>query len=303
MGRYGLTIDNVRSVEIVTADGRQRRASADEHPDLYWAVRGGSGNFGVVTTFEYDLHPARPLLAGMVAHPAPRAREVLRFYRDFISSVPDELTAYAAFASSPDGHPIVAIAACYSGPLEEGEKALAPIRQFGPPLMDTFHPMSYGELNRMLDAGVPSGRRYYEKGLAIRDLSDGFLDTIAERALARTSPFTLVLLQHVHGKAARVGTADTAAFALRGDHIEFTTIAGWDDGADERHVDWTRGLQAAVEPYSIGTAYVNSFGGEDGQDRVRKAYGDNYPRLARIKATYDPENLFRPNANVRPRTG
>lgn len=300
MGVHGLTIDNLRSVEVVTADGRQLKASADENSDLFWAVRGGGGNFGVVTTFEYDLHPTRPLLAGMVAHPAVKAREVLRRYRDFIGNTPDELTAYANFATSPDGHPIVAIAACYSGSLDEGEKALAAIRQFGPPVMDTFHPMSYAELTRMIDPMVPPGRPYYEKGQAIEDLSDGAIDTIAEHTLGMTSPHTLAILQHIHGKAARVGTADTAAFALRGDHIELTVIAGWEDGAAERHIAWTRALHSALEPYSIGTAYVNGLN-EDGPDRVRKAYGDNYPRLTRIKAKYDPMNFFRLNQNIKPR--
>ena len=217
MGKYGLTIDNLLAVEIVTADGQIRTADENEHGDLLWAVRGGGGNFGVVTSFEYQLHPADPLLAGMVLHPIERARDVLRFYRDFTAGAPDELTTYAAFARTPDGQPAIGLTLCYAGPRAEGERIIAPLRQFGPPLVDLIRPMSYYELITMLDAGAPDGRKYYEKANTLPALTDEAIDQIVAYGTRPTSPFSQLLIQHVHGAAARVAP-DATAFALRFDH-------------------------------------------------------------------------------------
>jgi FAD binding domain len=201
MGKYGLTIDSLLAVEIVKADGCVLQASATENADLFWAVRGGGGNFGVVTAFAFHLHPVGALLAGMVFHPLSRAREVLHLYREVTRTAPDELTAYAGFVTMPDGRPVVGLALCYSGPLEEGDRLLAPVRSFGPPLVDLVHPMSYLELVSMSDAGVPRGRHYYNKARSLTHLDEQVLETIIEFGLSRTSPMTTIALEHVHGAA------------------------------------------------------------------------------------------------------
>jgi FAD/FMN-containing dehydrogenase len=298
MGRYGLTIDNLLSVEIVTADGQIRTADENEHGDLLWAVRGGGGNFGVVTSFEYQLHPAEPLLAGMVVHPIERAQDVLRFYRDFTANAPDELTTYAAFARTPDGHPVIGLTVCYSGPRAEAERVIAPLRQFGPPLVDLIRPMSYYELITMLDAGAPDGRNYYEKANTLPTLTDEAIDQIVAIGTTRTSPFSQLMIQHVHGAAARVAPEATA-FALRFDHYVTAFVAAWDHGPADTHIAWAREAFAATAPYATRGAYVN-FLNDDGEDRVRAAYGANYARLARIKSKYDPSNIFRLNQNIKP---
>jgi FAD/FMN-containing dehydrogenase len=298
MGKYGLTIDNLLAVEIVTADGQIRAADENEHGDLLWAVRGGGGNFGVVTAFEYQLHPAEPLLAGMVVHPIERARDVLRFYRDFTVNAPDELTTYAAFARTPDGQPVIGLTLCYAGPRAEAERAIAPLRQFGPPLVDLIRPMSYYELITMLDAGAPDGRNYYEKANTLPALTDEAIDQLVAFGTARTSPFSQLMIQHVHGAAARVAP-DATAFALRFDHYVTGFVAAWDQGPADAHIAWARDGFAATAPYAARGAYVN-FLNDDGEERVRAAYGANYARLARIKAKYDPANVFRLNQNIKP---
>jgi FAD/FMN-containing dehydrogenase len=299
MGLYGLTVDNLLSVEIVTADGQLRHASENEHSDLFWAVRGGGGNFGIVTSFTYRLHPVSPILAGMVVHPLSRVREVLRFYRDFSSAAPDALTAYAALVTTPDGLPAVAITLCYAGPPEVGEQLIAPVRSFGPPLADLIRPMSYYEVITMLDAAVPAGRNYYEKGSVVPTLSDAAIEVIAEYGARCPSPFAQVLFQHVHGAAARIDPAATAVYALRRTHYSVSIISAWDRGDSGPHVTWARDFWAALEPYATGGVYVNALGNE-GNARVRAAYGPNYERLVTIKNTYDPTNFFQLNQNIKP---
>jgi len=297
-GRFGLTCDNVLAFELVTADGRLRRASPSEHPDLYWALRGGGGNFGVVTTFEYRLHPLGQVLAGMVVHPMPRARDVLRFYRDFTAQAPDELTVYAALVTSPDGHPAVAMLVCYSGELEEGERVLAPLRQFGPPLADLIRPMDYLDAIQLIDAGNPSGHSYYEKGCSLNNLTDEAIDAVVGAGMAMTSPLSAVLIQRMHGAASRVLPNETA-FALRGEHYLVVFIAQWPAGNGEAHSAWARAGWAALQPFANQGTYVN-FMAADESDRVRAAYGQNYERLVAIKNRYDPTNLFQHNQNIRP---
>ena len=198
-GKYGLALDNLLSAEVVTADGRVLMASADEHPDLYWALRGGSGNFGVVTSFELKLHPVTQVLGGMLIHPFERAGEVLRFYREVAASAPDELTTYAALATTPDGHQAVAIMPCYCGPIEEGERMLAPIRAFGPPIADLIRPMRYSEMNTLVDAANPPGMQNYWKGNLLRELSDGIIDALVEHAARVPSPRSVILIDQLHG--------------------------------------------------------------------------------------------------------
>lgn len=297
-GRFGLTCDNVLSFGVITADGTLRYASADENPDLFWALRGGGGNFGVITEFEYQLHPLGKVLAGMVVHPMSRARDVLHFYRDLTTRAPDELTVYAALLTAPDGHPAIALIACYSGALDAGERAIASLRQFGPPLADLIQPMDYLDVIQLIDAGNPPGHHYYEKGCSVRQLTDDAIDAIITAGAAMTSPHSLVLIQHIHGVAGRVAPQATA-FALRGDHYLPLFIAQWTDGAADRHIAWSRAAWAALRPFADAGTYVN-FMAADETNRVQAAYGPNYQRLAAIKNQYDPTNLFRLNQNIQP---
>ncbi|MGH3146313.1 MAG: FAD-binding oxidoreductase [Rubrobacter sp.] len=296
-GKYGLALDNLLSAEVVTADGRVLRASADEHPDLYWALRGGSGNFGVVTSFELKLHPVVQVLGGMVIHPFERAGEVLRFYREVAASAPDELTTYAALATTPDGHQAVAITPCYCGPIEEGERILAPIRAFGEPIADLIRPMKYSEMNTLIDAANPPGMQNYWKGNLLRELSDGAIDAIVERAARVPSPRTVVLIDQLHGAVSRVAPSETA-HAHRDTLHGVMTMSMWEDPADaETNIAWTRGLSAAIEPFASGAVYVNGAY----EQRPFAAYGANYDRLVQIKTAYDPTNFFCHNQNIRPK--
>jgi len=298
MGKYGLTIDNLLSVDIVTADGQVKRASATEHPDLFWGVRGGGGNFGIVTAFEFQLHAVGPVLAGKVVYPMSRAREVLRFYREYTSNVPDELTAYAALMTTPDGLPAIAINLCSCGSLDAGERLVEPIRKFGPPIVDLIRPKSYLKLLTQADAGAPEGRHYYEKARTLKDLSDEAIETIADYGVACTSPSSLVLLQHVHGAASRVSPTETA-FALREESYVMSIVAAWEAGQAHLHRAWARTFWTAMQPFASSGVYVN-FLGNEGDERVRAAYGVNYERLVALKNTYDPTNFFSLNQNIRP---
>jgi FAD/FMN-containing dehydrogenase len=297
-GKYGMAVDNVVGAEIVTADGRVLRVSETQHPDLFWAIRGGSGNFGVVSEFEFRLHPAAPLLGGMLIHPFPHAREVLRFYRDFAAAAPDELTTYAAIVTTPDGQQVVALIACYRGDLAEGERALAPLRNFGPPVADLIQPMPYSAMNTLIDAANPPGLFNYWKHHPLRELPDDAIDTIIDYAARVPSPRTAILIEQLHGVAARVSPTDMA-FSHRNAPHSLVMISMWEDEAEsECNITWTRELASATERFATGGVYVNAV--NDGEDRGRAAFGVNYDRLAQIKRQYDPTNLFRHNQNIRP---
>ncbi len=303
MGKFGLTIDNLLAVEIVTADGQVLQASDGEHSDLFWAVRGGGGNFGVVTSFTFRLHPVDPLLAGLIAYPMDRAREVLHAYREFIRTVPDELTAYAVFARTPDGIPVIGMAFCYCGSLVEGERLIAPMRTIGAPLLEIIRPVTYGEFISMFDFATPHGRRYYSRARSLKRLDDGVLDLLVSYGLSRPSPLANITLQHVHGAVCRVDPAETA-FWLREEHFALHIMAGWDEDTRDvaaNNTRWARELWAALEPFAVDGAYINYIE-DEGEDRVRASYGGHYERLARIKATYDPENAFHLNQNIKPAT-
>src|SRR5437764_4873143 len=226
MGKYGLTIDNLLAVDLVTAEGQVLRASATEHADLFWGVRGGGGNFGIVTAFEFQLHPVGQVLAGKVVYPLSKAREVLRFYREYTSSAPDELTAYASLLTTPSGLPAISISLCYCGPLEEGERAVAPLRTFDVPLVDLIRPRSYLKMVTQADTGAPAGRHYYEKASTLSDLSDEAIGALVEYGATCTSPWSQILIQHVHGAASRGGPTETA-FAERGGSSVVCRGADW----------------------------------------------------------------------------
>ena len=239
MGKYGLTIDNLLAVDLVTAEGQVKRASATEHPDLFWGVRGGGGNFGIVTAFEFQLHPLGQVLAGKVVYPLSKAKEVLRFYREYTSSAPDELTAYASLLTTPSGLPAISISLCYCGPLEEGEHAVAPVRTFDVPLVDLIRPRSYLKMVTQADTGAPAGRHYYEKASTLSDLGDEAIEALVEYGATCTSPWSQILIQHVHGAASRVGPTETA-FAQRGESYVICMVAAWDGGEASQHMAWTR---------------------------------------------------------------
>jgi hypothetical protein len=301
MGKYGLTIDNLLSADLVTADGRVLTASASEYPDLFWGLRGGGGNFGVVTSFEFQLHPVGPVLAGKIVYPLARAREVLHFYRQYTADAPDELTAYVSLKSTSAGLPIISINLCYSGPLEQGERWINPLRKLGSPLADFIHPRPYFQ-TISIGAGAPDGRHYDEHALSLQWLSDDVIDIITDYASARTSPFSEVLIQHVHGTASRISPTATA-FALRDVPYVMNIVAAWhahEVDEAERHLMWTQSFQKALQPLAASGVYIN-FLGDEGEERVRDSYKANYERLVALKNTYDPSNFFQLNQNIKPK--
>ena len=302
MGEHGLSIDNLLSVEIVTADGQVRTASATENTDLFWAVRGGGGNFGVVTSFEFRLHPVGPqVLGGMVIHMLDQARDVLRFYREFSSNIPDQAGAFAGLLTAPGGPPVVAMILGYTGSLEEGERVLAPARSFGSPIMDTVGPMTYCDRQTLLDEpnAIHGLQRYWKSGFSA-DLSDAFIDTAIAAASTFTSPMSALLFIRVAGQATRIPPSETA-FGLRQAQWDVNVVAQWEDpGESPKHTMWAKDSWGKIEPLITGSAYINHISSDDSPEKVRASYGPGLGRLSQIKKQYDPNNLFRINANIQP---
>ena len=301
MGKHGLTIDNLISVDIVTADGTFRKASASDNPDLFWALRGGGGNFGVVTALEYRLHDVAQVLGGLVLYPLDQARAVLRFYREFCRTLPDEAEAYAALLTAPQGMPVVALILGYNGPIAEGEDALAPARRCGTPLADLVGPMPYAVRQTMLDApNAEHGlHRYWRSAFADR-ISDELIEVLAEGAATFTSPLSALILFYMHGAAARPSQTETA-FAARREQWDFDAIGQWADAASsDQHIRWVRELWPRLEPHTLGKVYTNHAAADERPETIRASFGENYARLQQIKAIYDPANLFRINANIIP---
>lgn len=297
-GKHGLACDNVVSMDVVTADGQLRTVNADQHEDLFWAMRGGGGNFGVVVSFTYRLHPVRTVLAGSISYPPQKTAAALRLYHQVASTAPDPLAASATVARGEDGQPCLSVAVCWSGSPDEGEQVLRPLREFGPPTADAIGWIPYHELQSMPDAAYPPGRLHYWKSAFLADLPDEAIDTILHFAAAVPSPYTGIGLQQITGAASRVAPTATA-FAHRARRYDFLILSQWGDPAGTPdNVGWTRGLFEAMSPHFRGV-YVNNLG-EEGSGRIRDAYGANYGRLAAIKAVYDPDNLFRLNQNIRP---
>jgi len=309
MRKYGLTCDNLRSVDIVTADGRQVTASASENPDLLWGLRGGGGNFGVVTAFEYDLHPISTVLGGLVLHPASRATAVLRFFREFVATAPDELTCIAVFLTAPPApfvppelqfKPAIAIVVCYAGSPEAGEPFVQPLRTFGPPAADVIGPIPYPALQSMLDEGAPKGLQNYWKSTFLTDLSDAAIDVLVAQAAAMQSPLSAIHVHHLEGAINRVGAGATA-FNHRDARFVLNIVGMWPDPSEsDIHTQWVRDTHTALNPHATGGVYVN-FMGDEGADRVCADYGPaTYERLVALKRKYDPGNLFRLNQNIKP---
>jgi FAD/FMN-containing dehydrogenase len=301
-GKYGLSCDNLLSVDLVTADGTVLIASATENADLFWGLRGGGGNFGVVTSFEYQLHPVSQVLAGMVLYPFSKAKEALTLYRNFATAIPDEVNTIGGLLTSAEGEPVVAIAVCCNGSFEAGEKVLRPLRAFGPPLADHISTMPYCQVQTLLDAATVRGRRYYMKSNMMQGISDDAIDTLVERFRIIPSPFSFVFFQQLGNAANRVDAAATA-FSHRGALCEWGCLSSWlDPAADDANVRWTRELAEVMRPFTTGSDYVNQIGleTEEGSERIKAAYGANYERLVAVKNKYDPTNLFRHNQNIRP---
>jgi FAD/FMN-containing dehydrogenase len=312
MRKHGLTVDNLLAVDVVTADGELLHASEDEHPDLFWALRGGGGNFGVVTSFELRLHSVGPtVLAGPILWDASDAREVLRFYRDFIRDAPDELGTVVRFGAAPPlpdipealhWRPVVMVGTCYAGQLEEGERVLRPLRESRTPLLDLVGPTPYVGFQSALDSTVLHGWNYYWKSTHLPELHDDLIEVLAEHAFTCSSPRSYAAMFHLKGAVARVAEGATAFGNRRASHA-ITLDAVWRPGEDygDRDTAWTRSFFASLGRFRQGV-YVNFLGGDEEPARVREAYGESvYERLVEVKTAYDPDNIFHHNQNIRPR--
>jgi FAD/FMN-containing dehydrogenase len=306
--KYGLSCDNLLSAEVVTAGGEVVTASETEHNDLYWALRGGGGNFGVVTTFEYQLHPVAEIHGGPIVYPVDRADEVLRMYREYINDAPEELGGFVGFHMAPplpflpeEWHfkNVCLAVLCWAGPAEQGEKMVQPFLDVVEPVGAHVGPMPYPALNTAFDALVPKGLQHYWKSRFARELSDGAIAAHVEHGSKVPSIQTAVHLYPINGAVQRVGADDTA-FAYR--DVDFSpVIAGmWEDPADnDANIAWVRGYDAALAPYSAEGGYVNFMDGDD-QGRIKSNYRGDYARLAKVKAEYDPDNVFHVNHNIAP---
>jgi hypothetical protein len=315
MRKFGLVIDNLVAAQVVTAEGSIVRASPDEHRDLFWALRGGGGNFGIVTSFEFRLHPVGPtVLAGPVFWVADDTTEVLRFYRDFAAEAPDELGTVIRLGTVPplpfipeDLHwrPAIAVACCYAGAIEDGERALLPLRRFGAPVVDLISPTPYADFQGGFDDTVPHGWHYYWKSTNLTGLSDDVIAVIADHAYKAGSPRSYTAMFHMGGAVGRVphdGTAYDSRDVLHNIVIDAVWLANESRDRAEAETGWARQFLQAIRPHRAASVYVNFLDSDDDKSRVREAYDDGtYRRLAEVKARYDPDNVFHHNQNIRPR--
>jgi FAD/FMN-containing dehydrogenase len=297
--KHGLTIDHVRSAEIVTADGQVLIAGADEHSDLYWALRGGGGNFGVVTSFAFDLVPVATVYGGLVAFPISLAGTALRAYRDFIATAPEAMTTVAGLLTGPDGSRLVAFGSAYAGPAAEGERLLRPLTGIGAQVISAMSEMPYGRLLQMFETEAPGGMGLRMRAGFIKALDDALIDTLIARYETAPPSHPVVIISHLGGAMARVA-ADATAYPHRGEELVLEMIGGWHGPAHAAATErWVLDLWRAVQPKTTGAVPVG-FLDVEGPDRVRAAYGPNWDRLVAIKRRYDPANLFRFNQNIDP---
>jgi len=298
--KFGLALDNLIGADVVTADGRLLTANASENGDLFWGIRGGSGNFGIVTSLEYRLHELGPIFGGGVFYPAAQAGEVLRFFRDFSQTIPDELVVQCGSFATPDKMRVFAVAACYCGRISDGEKALKPLRAFGSPVADIMGEMSYLQLQTMFDPFFPPGRQTYVKSNFLRALNDDAVQAVAGYAGKSPSPYSFApFVEHWHGAATRVGITDTA-FPHRQHSYNLMFWSNWESPSEsERNIQWTRTSWTALRPYLVEGSYGN-YVSDEGDPFARAAYGPNYDRLVALKNKYDPANFFRMNHNIKP---
>jgi len=307
--KLGFTVDSLIAADIVTADGALRRASETDHADLFWAIRGGGGNFGVVTNFEFRLHPVGPeVLAGLIVHPFDNMQALVKHYRTFVAAAPDDLTVWLVFRKAPPlpfvpaewhGREVAVIAIVYAGDISTGERIIEPLRRFGRPVGEHLGPMPYTAFQQAFDPLLTPGARNYWKSHDIRQITDGAADVIQQFVSRLPSPHCEIFLGHLGGAAARV-PSDAMAFSRRDAEFIINVHTRWEQAADDaRCIGWAREFFAEMAPHAMGSVYVN-FMPEDEGDRVPAAFGPNYARLAVIKAKYDPKNLFRMNQNIQP---
>jgi FAD/FMN-containing dehydrogenase len=302
MSKHGLASDNLLGVELVTADGEVLDVNANSHRDLFWALRGGGGNFGVATSFTYQLHPVQMIVGGLIAHPIDAAPELLRFYRDAVATCSDDLTVWAGLVHAPDGSglKLAALVVFHTGDLEVAERELEPFKTWGSPLMVEVGPMPYPVMNTILDDGYPAGSLNYWLSSFIRGLTDELIDTAVERFACVPSPMMAMLFEHFHGAVTRIGVTDTAV-PHRDQGWNFLIPSVWMDPAEtSANIDWTRDTFAAMRPYFGAGRWMNYLGDDQADDAIRAAYGPNYDRLVEVKRHYDPENVFHLNHNIVP---
>jgi FAD/FMN-containing dehydrogenase len=301
MGKHALALDNLVSAEVVLADGRVVTASEDDNADLFWALRGGGGNFGVAAAMTYRLHPVGPIVTGgVIAYPFGEAWDVLRYFRDITAALPDEFMVFGGLIHAPDasGTKLVAMVLCHCGPPDAGARAVQPIKQFGTPVMDAIGAMPYTQVNTMLDAAYPSGALNYWKSSFLANLSDEAIRTMIGCFTECPTPMGQLLLEHFHGAVTRVGVTDTA-FPHRAEGYNLLVLAEWMQPKDNgRCITWARDTYSAMNQFVGSNRYVNYLGDDEQDDAVAAAYGVNFPRLQQIKAKYDPENFFHMNHNI-----
>jgi FAD/FMN-containing dehydrogenase len=302
MAKYGLAADNLLAVELVTAEGDALHVDAASHPDLFWALRGGGGNFGVATSFTYRLHPVQTIVGGLIAHPIDAAPELLRFYRDAVANASDDLTVFAGLVHAPDGSgaKLAALVVFHTGDPLEAERDLAPFKAWGAPLLVEIGPMPYPVMNTLLDAGFPDGALNYWLSSFTRGLTDELIDITAERFATVPSPMTSVLLEHFHGAVTRVRPTETAV-PHRDQGWNLLIPSVWTDPAhSEANIAWSRETFAAMRPHFGHGRWLNYLGDDQSEDAIRAAYGPNYDRLREVKRRYDPDNVFHLNHNIAP---
>jgi len=301
MGLHGATCDNLRSAEVVTADGALLEASVDQNADLFWALRGGGGNFGIVTSFRYQLHPIGPVTAGLLIYPQESSLKVLSFYRNYLPCTPDALDTSVIFLKTPDGLDALAIVVVFFGTQAESESTLKPLRRFGPPLADTIAEMPYTQAQQLADPLAPPGNRYYWKANFLDTISDGLVEVLRRQARLSPSPYSLILLFELKGEIQR-RAREGAAFDHRDDNFELSIIANWTDpAADAENMEWARATWLAVQPFVKTGVYVNHLTDDEPAGRIRAAYGpQKYERLKEVKRKFDPSNFFRMNQNISP---
>jgi hypothetical protein len=304
MGRYGLAVDNLLSAEIVTAEGDVVTASEGDNADLFWAIRGGGGNFGVATSFEFRAHPLVTVLGGILAHPLARGADAVGFYRQFTVGVSDDLTVFCGLVHAPDGsgEKIVAMPLCHAGAdAQRADAELKPLRDFGPPVLDVVGVMPYPVVNTLLDDGFPKGALNYWKSAFLTELSDEVIAIVLDAYAQVPSPMSLIVIDHLHGQATRVDPAATA-YPWREPGYSLLVIAQWADPADTQvNIGWAQSLFQQLRPHLADRRYMNYMSADDA-GFVREAYGPNYDRLVELKRKYDPTNLFRLNQNIDPGT-
>jgi FAD/FMN-containing dehydrogenase len=305
----GLTCDNLLGAEVVTADGQVLRADGDSHPDLFWALRGGGGNFGVVTSFTYRLHPVTGVYGGLLGYSIDHAVEVLKAYREFSADAPERLALYAGLVTAPPapfvpehlrGQRVVGLIPVYFGAADEATRALAPLLAVAPPVLDLTKTMTYQEVQHLTDGLNPPTMHHYYTAEWLRGLEDQTIEEVAAAAAAAPSRFSVIVLKRMGGAAGRV-PADATPFWYRDAAYNLDIHAQWAPGSPPgQHIAWAREIRQATQRDSAGGGYVNFIGDDPGPDRIRAAYGGNYARLARIKAVYDPDNFFHVNNNIPP---